>query len=93
MATSVEARKAVERPCAREARHHDNPSLEPGCAVRKITFLKQPREMGLLMIKQLSSDYYVLKLELPCIMLEDRIWGSRTGKLLIQIRTGIKMSR
>ena len=91
MATSVEARKAVERPCAREARHHDNPSLEPGCAVRKITFLKQPREMGLLMIKQLSSDYYVLKLELPCIMLEDRIWGSRTGKLLIQIRTGIKI--
>ena len=83
--------KAVERPCAREARHHDNPSLEPGCAVRKITFLKQPREMGLLMIKQLSSDYYALKLELPCIMLEDRIWGSRTGKLLIQIRTGIKI--
>ena len=40
------------------------------------------------MIKQLSSDYYALKLELPCIMLEDRIWGSRTGKLLIQIRTG-----
>ena len=71
MATSVEARKAVERPCAREARHHDNPSLEPGCAVRKITFLKQPRKMGLLMIKQLSSDYYASKLELPWIMPEE----------------------
>ena len=57
--------KAVERPCAREERHHDIPFLEPGRAVRKITFLKQPREMGLLMIKQLSSDYYVSKLELP----------------------------
>ena len=64
--------KAVERPCAREERHHDIPFLEPGRAVRKITFLKQPREMGLLMIKQPSARYYASKLELPWNMPEDR---------------------